>query len=142
MSNASQRLAQSRAAIVSQLRRGDRRPEAGSSARDQSSEQAGGRQAQGPGTWMDTAARALRAWWENHPAHLALELATPALTRYASEKPLQLVAIAVGVGALVAVARPWRLVSATGIALALLKSSQLQGTLMAFFAASHAPPPE
>ena len=48
----------------------------------------------------------MRAWWRHHPAHMALELATPALSGYARRKPVQFLGIAAAVGAVVLVARP------------------------------------
>ena len=61
-------------------------------------------------------------WWRHHPVHLALDIARPALDHYAAKKPYQLIAIAAGLGALTVITRPWRAVSATGLALAAIKS--------------------
>jgi hypothetical protein len=74
--------------------------------------------------------RAVSAWWRHHPAHLGLELATPALSEYAARRPFRYLGIAAAVGALVMITRPWRMVSATGLLLALAKSSQLSGLVM------------
>lgn len=108
--------------------------------------------------WWRAAGGIATAWWENHPAHIALDLATPALARRVRDKPVRMLALAAGTGALVAITRPWRLVSATGIALALLKSSRLPDTLLTLLATQdfnsrgaapvarhggpHPPPPE
>ena len=81
------------------------------------------------GTWQ-AIRRAARAWWHHHPAQLALDLARPVLGKYAEEKPLQLLGVAAGIGAAVALVRPWRLVSVTGVALAALKSSEVSGLLL------------
>ena len=117
-----QRLARSRQAITDQLRRRDGRDEPAHSPRGVHESREGG--------WWASTREALGTWWKYHPAHAALDLATPALSRYAHDKPVQMVAIAVGVGIVAAVVRPWRLVSVTGIALALLKSSQLPTMLL------------
>ncbi len=76
------------------------------------------------GTWQ-MLKRTLSAWWHAHPARLALEVAEPVLHKYAEKHPLKLLAIGAGAGAALVLARPWRLVSLTGVALAALKSSQL-----------------
>ena len=64
------------------------------------------------------------------PARLGVELATPVLSGYAARKPAQFLGIAAAVGAIVMVARPWRLISVTGLIVALLKSSQLSSVVM------------
>ena len=87
-------------------------------------------------TWQ-TIRRAACAWWYHHPAHLALDLARPVLGKYAEEKPLQLLGSAAGVGAAVALVRPWRLVPITGLALAALKSSEVSGLLLSLLSTHH-----
>ena len=67
---------------------------------------------------------AVANWWRAHPAHLAVEVAEPVLERYAARHPLKLLAGAAALGALVVMARPWRLISLTGMAVAALKSTQ------------------
>jgi hypothetical protein len=79
---------------------------------------------------------AFGTWWRHHPAHMALELATPTLSRYASRKPLQFLGIAAAVGAVVVLARPWKLMSATGLLVAVLKSSQLSSLVMSAMSAA------
>lgn len=74
------------------------------------------------------------SWWRHHPAHTALELATPVLSSYAARKPFQYLGIAALAGAVIAVARPWRLVSMTGLLVAVLKSSQLSSVVMSAMA--------
>jgi hypothetical protein len=80
------------------------------------------------GTW-GILKHALGAWWHHHPVSVAFGLATPALKRYAEEKPLQLLGIAAAAGAAAVVLRPWRLVSIGSLLLATLKSSELSGAL-------------
>ena len=77
-----------------------------------------------------TVRRALRVWWYNHPAQLALELGKPVLNKYAQEKPLQLLGISAAVGAAIILLKPWRLVSMTSLAVAAVKSSQVSGILL------------
>jgi len=61
------------------------------------------------------------------------------LSEYAARKPVQFLAIAVAVGAVAMIARPWRLISLGGIAMALLKSGQLSGLLMSAMSAADDP---
>jgi hypothetical protein len=140
MSDAADRLAKTRLAIIEQIHGRERHPRRrGPSGEDQ---------APGDETWQDSGSgsgfasrfaglqRALGGWWRAHPAHLGLQLATPALSQYASRKPVQFLAIAAAVGAVAMVARPWRLISATGLLMALLKSSQLSGLIMSALSAA------
>ena len=66
-----------------------------------------------------------RRWWRRHPANAATVLLRPALERQARDHPLQLVATAAAVGAIVVLVKPWRLLSATALAAALFKSSDV-----------------
>jgi hypothetical protein len=79
------------------------------------------------GSMWQTIRRAARLWWNRHPAQLAYDVAKPLLGKYAEEKPYQLLGIAAAVGAAAVLARPWRLVSLTGLAVAALKSSHVSG---------------
>lgn len=72
-----------------------------------------------------------REYWRQHPARMAVELATPALSAYARRRPVRFLAISAGVGALLLLARPWKLISVTGLLLAALRSPQLSSVLMA-----------
>jgi hypothetical protein len=86
--------------------------------------------------WFGHLRQALRTWWRYHPAHLAVDLATPVLRGYARRKPWQLLAISAAAGAVLTFARPWRLISLGTVALAVLKSSQLSNLLMAALSAA------
>lgn len=146
MSDASDRLARTRLAIIEQVQRRDR-----GSARDarerehaRARRQAGEPEAAyedeyehttGEG-WFGHVKRALGTWWRHHPAHMGLELATPMLSSYARRKPMQFLGMSAALGAAFVVVRPWRLISATGIVVALLKSSQLSGLLMSAMSAA------
>ena len=78
------------------------------------------------GMWR-TGVHVAGAWWRSHPARLAIDVAEPLIGKYAKAHPLKLLAGAAGVGALIVLTRPWRLISLTGVALAALKSTQVSG---------------
>jgi hypothetical protein len=67
---------------------------------------------------------------------MAVDLASPFMRDYARHRPLQLVGISFVAGAGLMFLRPWRLLSVGGIALAVLKSSQLSHLLMAAMSAT------
>ena len=152
MSDAADRLARSRLAILQQIERRERRGnssrEARNEGRRESRARAGAQAAGAAGHdddyndadsesgegWFGNARSALRMWWRHHPAHMGLELATPMLSAYARKKPVQFLGIAAAVGAIVVVAKPWRLISATGLVMALLKSSQISSLVMSAMA--------
>lgn len=90
-----------------------------------------------PGSgWIGHMRHALRTWWRYHPAHMAVDLASPVMRDYARRKPWQLVGISCIAGAGLMFLRPWRLISVGGIALAVLKSSQISHLLMAAMSAA------
>jgi hypothetical protein len=84
--------------------------------------------------WLGRSRNVLRTWWRQHPASVGLDLARPMLSSYAARKPVQYLGIAAATGALLVLVRPWRLVSATGLLVALLKSSQLSSLVMSAMA--------
>jgi hypothetical protein len=131
MTAAADRLARTRLAIVRQIELRVHGPQATRQTGAQDAHE--GRPAAGLFRRLSAAAT---TWWRGHPAHLALELVTPLLSRYASRKPLQFLGIAVATGAVIAIARPWRLLSATGILLAVAKSSQWSSVLLSALAAA------
>lgn len=143
MSDAAEKLAQTRLAIIAHVQARERRHERRTPEEDEESTVAhaahevrsGARRAWDRGSaraagWLGRARHILRTWWRHHPASMGVELATPALASYAARKPVQYLGIAAGVGALLALTRPWRLVSATGLLVAVLKSSQLSSLVM------------
>ncbi|MES3004327.1 MAG: hypothetical protein V4787_26790 [Pseudomonadota bacterium] len=147
MSDAADRLARSRLAILQQIERREKRGSGRDSRREgeraetRARAQAAGDAGQddyddrdSSGGWFGNARNALRIWWRHHPAHMGLELATPMLSAYARKKPVQFLGIAAAVGAVVVVAKPWRLISATGLVMALLKSSQISSLVMSAMA--------
>ena len=83
--------------------------------------------------WRGRLARladATRNYWRDHPAHLALELAAPELSRCAQRRPVSFLAVSAAAGALVFLARPWRVISVTGLAVAALRSPRISRALM------------
>lgn len=142
MSEAGQRLAMSRKAILEHIARRERRHdprEAG--PRGHASADAWEREpddeppARGAG-WFEQARHAAGVWWRHHPAHMAVELAGPLVAAYAHRKPLQFVGMAALAGAALTFARPWRLISLTTLLVALVKASNLPSILMAALSAS------
>ena len=79
-------------------------------------------------TW-DLGRQVVSAWWRNHPAHLALDVARPVISSYAQGHPFQLLGISAGLGAAVVLLRPWRLMSLTSVLMAAVKSPQLSGVV-------------
>lgn len=85
------------------------------------------------GLWR-TLRRTAKAWWRSHPAHLAVEVGQPMLDKYAAMHPLKLLAISAAVGGAVVLAKPWRLISVTGLLIAALRSTQFSGLFASFLA--------
>jgi hypothetical protein len=145
MSDAADRMARTRLAIIEHIHRKEgrhERREAGSS-RPEGQEFASWEEEhderRGPAGWFAHIKRVGGAWWRSHPANMGLELATPMLSSYARRKPVQFLAIAAAAGAVVMIARPWRLISVTGLLVALVKSSQLSGLVMSAMSAADYP---
>jgi len=143
-SEAADKLARSRQAILSQIARRQRRHDpreetaAGFAAMDD--EEAAAREEDygedyGAG-WFGHMRRAVRTWWRYHPAHMVADLASPLLRDYARRRPVQLLAISVAAGAALTFTKPWKLISLGTLAVAVLKSSQLSSLLMAAMSAA------
>lgn len=141
MSDAADRLSRSRRAILDEIQLRDRST-GSASARRWRAQSDGGEpedddELRGRASgWLPRLRRAARTWWRHHPAHMGLELATPALSAFAQRKPLQFLGIAAASGALLVIARPWRLVSVTGLLVAIAKSSQLSTVLLSALSAA------
>ena len=131
MSDASDKLARNRQAILEHIARRQRRHDpreevAGQSFSDGHAFPEGELPFPEAGSgWFGHVKHAVRTWWRYHPAHMATDLAAPLLHEYARRKPLQLLGISLVAGALLTFIRPWRLISLTTIIVALLKSTQL-----------------
>ncbi|MDO8385617.1 MAG: hypothetical protein Q7T13_04345 [Polaromonas sp.] len=78
------------------------------------------------GSW-DLVKQVAASWWRSHPAHLALDVTKPMVQDFAREQPVKLLGIAAATGAALVLLRPWRLISLTGVALALFKSTEVSG---------------
>ncbi len=125
MTLATERLAASRAAIAAALRG----PGEGHHPSDTPHETHHGDPADRnahPGALYGLAAW-LRSRWQDHPAHLVVEIAGPLVRRWVARKPLTYAGLAACLGAGLVLWRPWRLVSATGLLLAVLRSTRLPG---------------
>ncbi len=89
--------------------------------------------------FVGSVTRAARLWWRHHPVHTAVDFARPALEDYAQQQPLKLVGIAAGTGAALTLLKYWKVLSIGGIAVAMLKSSDLTGTLRTLISPVSAP---
>lgn len=137
MSAAGDRLARTRLALIEHVHRKEARPGRAQALRARGEKEDGEQweaaeaaAASGGGGWFSRVGRAAKSYWRHHPARVGLQVATPLLSQFARRKPVAYVGIAVAAGALLMVARPWRLVSVTGVLLALAKSPQLAGVVM------------
>lgn len=140
MSDAREKLAKSRQAILEHVARRQRRHdprEETAQAFAEMGDYPDDEPLPDPGAgWFGHLAHAVRTWWRYHPAHMAVDLATPVMRSYARRKPVQMLGIAAGLGAALTFARPWRLISVTTLLVALLKSSQLSHLFMAAMSAA------
>ncbi len=73
---------------------------------------------------------AARMWWHRHPASAAVELASPLLNDYVRAHPFKLLGISAAAGAALVVIKPWRMISASALLVAAVKSSGLSNTLL------------
>jgi hypothetical protein len=135
MSEASDRLARTRLAIIEHVYRKEiRRDKQAFAADRQQAEESQPHEAaadlrRGRGR-MGRVRRAARNYWRHHPARMGVQMATPLLSKYARHHPLAFLGIAAAAGAVLMAARPWRLISVTGVLVAIAKSPQLAGLIM------------
>lgn len=66
-----------------------------------------------------------RRWWQRHPANAVSQVALPLLDRYTKQRPFKAIGVAAATGALIVFVRPWRLLSVTAAAAAILKTSDV-----------------
>lgn len=135
MSAASDRLARSRLAIIEHVHRKEARKDpfaaaAGHVQRDGEQWEAAQAAAASGGGWFTRLKHAAKSYWHHHPARLGVQVATPVLASYARKHPVAYVSMAASAGAIFMIARPWRLISVTGVLVALAKSPQLAGVVM------------
>jgi hypothetical protein len=93
----------------------------------------------GAGGWIETLRDVVRDWWKYHPGNMALEIARPALGAYARRKPVQYLGLAALAGAGLFLLRPWKLISVTGVLLAVAKSPQVAALIMQAMSSSQNP---
>lgn len=142
MSDASDKLARSRQAILEHVARRQRRHDpheetAQGFAEIDDDEHYRDMDPPDPGSgWFGHFSHAVRTWWRYHPAHMAVELASPLMRSYARRKPVQLLGISLAAGALLTFLRPWRLISLTTLLVAVLKSPQVSHLLMGAMSAA------
>lgn len=73
--------------------------------------------------------RATSAWWRSQPACLAVDVVQPVVERYAKANPLKLIGLSAAAGAVLVIAKPWRLISVTGVLIAALRSTQMSSLI-------------
>jgi hypothetical protein len=129
MSAAGDRLARTRLAIIEHVNRKERRKDPYADEDDPwgAAEAAA---ASSGGGWFSRVKSAAKSYWRHHPARMGLQMATPALSAYARQHPGTYIGVAAVAGAVFMIARPWRLISITGVLVALAKSPQLAGVVM------------
>lgn len=71
----------------------------------------------------------LARWWTRHPLNTAVEVSRPLLDRYAHRHPGRLVAYGAGVGGLLVILKPWRLLSLATVVTLLFKGSDIAATV-------------
>ena len=143
MSTEGDRLDRSRLAILEHVHRKERRREvqdqhveAAKAGEGPRGRESGGRHHAG---WYDKGRDVVEAWWRYHPAHVALDIARPALAAYARRKPMQYLGLSALAGAGLFMLRPWKLISVTGVLVALVKSPQVAGLVMSAMSSSQNP---
>lgn len=140
MTDARARLLQSRQAILEQIARRERRhdPRETPPRADTGAAWSGEEMPRPPrsGGWWARAKYAADTWWRHHPAHMAAEVAGPLLASYGRSNPAKFLGFAALGGAALMFAKPWRLISLTTIAVAILKSTHLPSVLMSAMSAA------
>ncbi|MEY4652013.1 MAG: hypothetical protein RI884_594 [Pseudomonadota bacterium] len=129
---ANERLAQTRLAILEYLQC---RQYGAASGASESAEHA-----QDAGSHWSGMREAGQRYWQGHPARLLVRLASPLLSHWGQRHPVGLVVIAAAAGVLLVLARPWRLISVTGLLIAAVKSPHLASLAMSALASGRAGP--
>ena len=141
-SDAADKLARTRLAIIEHVHGRERRHEPRPAAQEPDGLEALGgappakRRMPRARNWLARLRYAASTWWRHHPAHMAVELSTPALQSFARRHPARLLGIAAIAGATLVLVRPWRVISVTTVVVALLKSSQLSSVLLSALSAA------
>lgn len=92
------------------------------------------------GAWQNIR-EAASAWWHAHPARLALEVAEPVFEKYARAHPMRVLALSAAAGAALVLARPWRLISVTGLLVGAVRSTQVSALASAMLRPRGPQPP-
>lgn len=125
-----ERLALSRRAIVLHMHRNDHhRPEL-PRREDDAGQAFGDEPSSTPSSTWALVKNTVMSWWDHHPAHVAVDIAAPLISRYGGANPVKLLGISAGVGAAAVLLKPWRLISVGGILLAMMKSADISGALL------------
>jgi len=93
----------------------------------------------GAGGWLETARDVLQDWWKYHPAHMAVDIARPVLGSYARRKPMTYLGLAALAGAGLFYLRPWKLISVTGVLVAVARSPHVAELVMRAMSSSENP---
>jgi ElaB/YqjD/DUF883 family membrane-anchored ribosome-binding protein len=83
--------------------------------------------------WTALLESGLSRWWHDHPGRATALVAKAGIEEFARRKPVQAVAAAAAVGAVLVLLRPWRLVSVAALAATVIRSSNLNGVVGSIF---------
>ena len=143
MTSAGDRLARTRLAIIEHVHRKQGKPDRARAQRARGEKEDGEQweaaeaaAATARGGLFRRIGRAARTYWRHHPARVGVQMATPVLSMYARKHPAAYLGVAALAGVAFMIARPWRLISVTGLLVALAKSPQLAGVVMAAMSGS------
>lgn len=75
--------------------------------------------------WMGLVKAGAATWWRGHPLHLGAVVLRPVVSDYVRRKPVATLSVAAAAGAALVLIRPWRIASVTGLAMSLVRSSNL-----------------
>jgi hypothetical protein len=122
MSDATERLARSRAAWVEAMR-----PRHGMAQANTQADTQAGAQASRPVRWFER----IRRRWQAHPLHLVAEVAGPVIGAWAARRPLTFLAVAALAGSALVATRPWRRLSRMGALLLALRAVGMPSLVVA-----------
>lgn len=142
-----ERLAASRKAIVRHMERGDTASQRNLidstdnyNANDGGADSAGSRDSLGESNWSVIKKSAL-AWWNHHPAHIAIDIAKPVVESYTRKHPFKVLGFAAGLGVATVWIKPWRLVSMGGLTALALRSTNVTGAVLSMLTSARSPAP-
>jgi hypothetical protein len=101
MSQAADRLARSRLALIEYVHRKEsKRAPRGEHEDGEQWQAAQAAASSGGGGWFSRIKRAARSYWYHHPARIGVQVATPVLSQFARKNPAAYIGIATAAGAL------------------------------------------